>query len=390
VFYFAAFALLGAYLPYFTLYLKSLGFSGVQIGVLAAAVPVGKVFFGPLWAYLADRLGSRKGVALASITVATAAFGLTFGWQTFPALCAVLYLYAALRAGQLPLVEATTMDLSERHGWQYGRIRVWGSLGFITMAMLLGPLFDRVSIRYVLHAVWILLLWNVVATARIPVSRPRPAGHGARLWPLLRKPIIVLFFTCAFLMQVSHGAYYGFFSIFMKEMGYQPFAIGLLWSLGVVAEMLTLIGASWLLRRLGVAGVIVLCLALAFVRWFSYAGTPGLPLLLGAQVLHAFTFGAFHVAAVTGTHRLFPESLRASGQSLYAGVTFGAGSVVGFLLAGRLYESWGGGGLFLASAWVALAAALLSLLLWREPGLRPDSRAVSPGVLPQEGESVGP
>lgn len=387
VFYFAAFALLGAYLPYFSLYMKSLGFTGLQIGILAAAVPVGKVFFGPLWSYLSDRLGSRRGVALVSISVATAAFGLTFAWATFPALCVVLYAYAALRAGQLPQVEATTMDLSDQHGWQYGRIRVWGSVGFVATATLLGPVFDRVSIRYVLHAVLLLLLFNVVATARIPATRPHPARQRARLAPVLLRPVVVVFFASAFLMQASHGAYYAFFSIFMKDAGYSPFTIGLLWSLGVVAEMLTLIGASWLLRRLGVSGLITLCLALAFVRWLSYAGSDWLPVLLGAQVLHAFTFGAFHVAAVTGTHRLFPESLRASGQSIYSGVTFGAGSVVGFVVAGRLYEEWGGATLFQASAWVALAAALLSLFLWREPSLR--SGAASADVLPQEGGSVG-
>jgi len=120
---------------------------------------------------------------------------------------------------------------------------------------------------------------------------------------------------------------------------------------------------------LGVSGLITLCLMLAFVRWLAYTGSPRLPMLLGAQVLHAFTFGAFHVAAVIGTHRLFPEALRASGQSIYSGVTFGAGSVVGFVVAGRLYETWGSSSLFQASAWVALAAALLSIFLWREPAL---------------------
>lgn len=369
VFYFTTFALLGAYLPYFSLYMKSLGFSGVQIGILAAAVPMGKVFFGPLWAHLSDRLGSRRGVALVSISLASASFGLMFGWDSFPALCVVLYTYAALRAGQLPQVEATTLDLADQHGWQYGRVRVWGSVGFVATALLLGPLFDRVSIRYVLHAVLLLLLLNVVATARIPATRPHPEERRVRLAPVLRRPMVMVFFACAFLMQVSHGAYYGFFSIFMRDAGYRPFTIGLLWSLGVVAEMLTLIGASWLLRRLGVSGLITLCLMLAFVRWLAYTGSPRLPMILGAQVLHAFTFGAFHVAAVIGTHRLFPEQLRASGQSIYSGVTFGAGSVVGFVVAGRLYEAWGSSSLFQASAWVALAAALLSIFLWREPAL---------------------
>jgi PPP family 3-phenylpropionic acid transporter len=369
-FYFTAFALLGAYLPYFNLYVESLGFTGLQIGILFAAVPLGKVVFGPLWTYLADRLGSRKGVALLAIVSAATVFSLTLGFDSFPALCVILYLYAALLAPQVPLVEATTLDLAAQHGWQYGRIRVWGSLGFIVTALALGPLFDRVSIRHVLHAVLAVLVANLVATALIPATRPRHGGRRARLAPLLRRRRVIAFFACTLLMQASHGAYYAFFSIFMMEAGYQRLTIGLLWSLGVVAEMATMLGASWLLRRLGVAPVLSACLVVAAVRWLAYSTTSWLPVLLAAQMLHAFTFGAFHVAAVTGTSRLFPAGFRASGQSLYSGLTFGAGSVLGFLAAGRLYQAWGSAALFQASAWTALVAAGLSLVLWREPGLR--------------------
>jgi len=135
-------------------------------------------------------------------------------------------------------------------------------------------------------------------------------------------------------------------------------------------------GRNTCLRAEGVmalAGLLTLmtgCLGLAVLRWGLNAATSWLPALLVAQLLHAFTFAAFHVAAVTGTHRLFPESLRSSGQSLYSGLTYGAGNALGFLGAGAIFKWGGSGSMFLTAAGMALAAALLSLGLWRETALR--------------------
>jgi MFS transporter, PPP family, 3-phenylpropionic acid transporter len=371
VFYFTAFALLGAYLPYFTLYAESLGFTGLQIGILAAAIPLGKVVFGPLWSYASDRAGSRKGIAVLSVSAATLAFSLTLVTERFLPLVGILYLYAAVLAPVVPLVEATTLEMADKRGWQYGRIRVWGSLGFIVTALLLGWLLDVVPIRHVLHAILVISLANLIATLRIPPSQSRPAPPRVRLLPAVLRPMVVVFFLSTLLMQASHGSYYAFFSIFMERAGYSREMVGVLWSLGVLAEMATMVGAAWLLRHVGVARLLTGCLLLAALRWTLYSFTTWLPLLLLGQMLHAFTFGAFHVAAVTGTYRLFPEGLRASGQSLYSGLTFGLGSIVGFLSAGRLFEVTGSIRMFLASASMALAAALLSITLWRHERLRP-------------------
>jgi len=377
-FYFTSFAVLGVQLPYFNLYLESLGFDGLQIGILAAAIPLGKVVFGPIWTLWADRIGARKGMAVLSVALAAVAFSLLFGSTRFLAICAVLYLYSALLSPLLPLVEATTLELADRHRWQYGRIRVWGSVGFVVTALALGPFFDSFAIRYVLHAILAASLINLVATAAIPSVPPRATWGRRDLSVSLLRPGVMLFFGCTLLMQASHGGYYAFFSIVLDGAGYSRGTIGGLWALGVAAEMVAMVASTALLRRFGVASLMTGCLGLAVVRWGLNAATSWLPALLVAQLLHAFTFGAFHVAAVTGTHRLFPESLRSSGQSLYSGLTYGAGNALGFLGAGAIYK-WGGPGpMFLAAAGMALAAAFLSLGLWRETSLRlPEAVAAS-------------
>ena len=277
-------------------------------------------------------------------------------------------------------MEATTLELAERRGWQYGRIRVWGSLGFIVAALALGPIFDVVDIRYVLHAVLAALLANLAATAMIPDSEPQRSWRRADLRLALLRPRVLAFLVCGLLMQASHGGYFAFFSIVLEDAGFRRGAIGALWAVGVVAEMVTMVGSAFLLRRFGVAPVMTACLVAATVRWTIYAQTTWLPAVLAGQLLHAFTFGAFHVAAVTGTFRLFPEKLRSSGQSLFSGFTYGAGNAVGFYTAGALFD-WGGPGWsFGVSALVAAAACGLSLVLWGEQSLRASATVEAPAT----------
>ena len=111
IFYFTTFSVLGVYLPYFSLYAESLGFDGLQIGILAAAIPLGKVVFGPLWALLADRIRRRKEIAILAVAGASATFALMLGVEAFLPMCAVLYAYSAFLSPQLPVVEATTLEL---------------------------------------------------------------------------------------------------------------------------------------------------------------------------------------------------------------------------------------------------------------------------------------
>jgi PPP family 3-phenylpropionic acid transporter len=369
-FYLTNFAVLGIYLPYFTLYLQGLGMTSWQIGVLIAAVPIGKILCGPLWTLWADRTGMGKGLAVLSTLLSAAAFALVLAADQFVALCIILYLYAALLAPQLPIVEAITLDLSERHHWQYGRIRAWGSVGFIAAALLGGVLFDLYPLRWVVPVLLALMVLNLAAAALLPTGEPPHGSPDPALRPRPEAAGVVPFFACTLLMQASHGAYYAFFSIVLAEAGYRRGTIGVLWASGVVAEIVTMVGAGWLLARLGVAALFTLCLSLAVLRWGICASTVWLPAIMAAQLLHAFTFGAFHVAGVTGTHRLFPRSLRASGQSLYSGVTYGAGNVIGFLGAGALF-GWGGTPwLFGLSAATAAVGLVCSLPLWKIAALR--------------------
>jgi PPP family 3-phenylpropionic acid transporter len=372
LFYMTSFAVLGAYLPYFNLYLSERGFSGAQIGVVSALLPLCGTLVPTAGGMLADRLGRRRDLVALSSLLALLAFALLPGVRSFPGVALVIAAYATLRAPALPLVEATAMEVSEAGGPHYGRMRAWGSAAFILVSVAAGPLVQARGVGTVVALLIVLLALNLGAALllpRDPLRTRRPALAGGLRGVVLR-PRVLGFLAACVLMQASHAPYYVFYSIHLEEAGYRPRAIGLLWGVAVACEVIAMLRMPAILKRFGTLPVIAGCLLLASARWWICAATVEAPAMALAQSLHAASFAAFHVAAVTHTHRLFGEERRASGQAIYGSATYGAGNVLGMLFSGLLYESAGMRPLFLGASWTALLGGLL-VLAASPRGMRP-------------------
>lgn len=364
-FYFTSFAVLGVYLPYFNVYLADLSFSPFEIGVIAALPPLMKIGVPILWAHWADRFGLRRELSIASAVLASVFFAaLLFVVGFFPVFI-FMTLFSIFWAPVLPLVEAATLEAADRHRVDYGRIRLWGSVGFIVVSVGLGLVLDRYSQRWVVIGMLTLLFANAVAAARLPVSETPHVPPSEGLGRHLRRPEVILFLIVCFLMQVSHGTYYGFFSIHLNAIGYTKGTIGSLWAFAVFIEIAALAASGPLIRKMGAARVLSLALAGGVLRWTLYAWTDAFPLLILAQALHSLTFAAFHVAAVLFMYRLLPAELRAGGQSLYGSASYGLGLTAGMLLNGSLYAAVGANVLFGVSAALCGIALVGSVWLWR-------------------------
>lgn len=372
LFYLTSFAVLGVYLPYFNVYLESLGFTAAQIGVVSALLPLCGALAPAAGGVLADRLGRRRELVIVSTLSAFAAFCLVPWAGSFAGMASAVALYAALRAPALPLVEATAMEVSEAGGPHYGRMRAWGSAAFIVTALLAGRAVGVTGVGVVVPLVMLLLGLNAAAALLLPRGAlppaTRPASGGLRRFLLRRE--VLLFLLAGVLSQASHGPYYVFYSIHLKAVGYAPAAIGALWGLAVLCEIAIMLRLRRSLARHGTLPILALALLLGSVRWWICAVTVAPAAMAAAQALHAFSFGAFHVAAVTHTHRLFGEERRASGQAIYGSATYGAGNVLGMLLSGVLRDRAGMDGLFMGAAWLALTGAFLVLAAARRGGPR--------------------
>jgi len=359
LYYFAFFANVGIIIPYLPLYFQSLGMSPVQIGVLTSIAPLGRPFFAGAWTVPAERTGMRHAALILTSWLSAAAFIFYIFPGTFLGLALVTLLVAATQAPVHAFAEATVLDAARRKEIDYGKVRVWGSAGFVVASAVAGWALDLIAIRTLLYA--IVGCGVLVALACLGLPRPDPPREKARpsLRAYLLRPGVISFYGAAMLMQASHGAYYTFYSIHMAAMGHRNAVIGLLWGIGVVSEMVIMVIFTRLSRKVSPSRLLVLCFILAALRWAAYGLSADLTVAVPAQILHAFSFGAFHMAAVEVTQRIFPDDLRASGQAVYSGTTFGLGSVGGAILAGLLYDAIGPFGLFGVSAIIALAGAIL-------------------------------
>lgn len=265
----------------------------------------------------------------------------------------------------MPLVEATTLTYLGKNASRYGRLRSWGSVGFIVAVLGLGYALDYVAIRWILWAGLLIQLGILFYSRRIPPTEV--IAHHTDSHPILRivlQPQVLAFFVACFLMAVAHGPYYTFFSIYLVEHGYAKSAVGALWTLGVVCEIGVFFAMPKLMRHCSLPQLLMVSMALAVLRFLLIGWqVDTLWLLLLAQVLHAATFGAFHAAAVALVHHFFRGRHQSRGQALFGSVTYGAGGMVGGLLSGPLWLHWGASVMYTCSAGVALLG--LGLMWWK-------------------------
>jgi MFS transporter, PPP family, 3-phenylpropionic acid transporter len=360
-FYFFYFAFVGAFAPYWSLYLKSLALSAFQIGVLMSLLQVMRIFSPNAWGWLSDRSGrSVQVVRLASAASLIFYCGVFFG-SSFAWLFAVMALMSFFWGGSLPLVEAATMGHLGEATHNYGRIRFWGSVGFVIVVVGLGALLDRVAIGWVPWVVLLLLTCIVLQAFLLPEIRaPEHERESASVWEILRRREVVAFFIACFLMTVAHGPLYVFYSIYLVDHGYGKTAVGVLWSLGVVCEIFVFIYLPRLLQRYALRAVLLASLAAAVVRFLLIGwAADSMALMALAQVLHALTFGSYHGAALSFVHSHFRGRHQAKGQALYTSLSFGAGGALGGLLSGLAWERLGASLTFTIASVCALAGLVV-------------------------------
>jgi len=365
--YFLYFGVLGAYLPFFNLYCYHVGLNGFQIGIISALRSATLVLFAMLWGMLADRLSARKPIYIACSFAAAGVWAFYLLTEQFLPMLVITAVYGVFYSPVISFLEAFTMDALGGKKRRYGSIRAWGSISFIAMVIVLGKVVDEVGVQIILSVILIGSLIQALLSLRLPV-RPAvpPANCGAQKAPLLRWTTVA-FFGCAFLMLVSHGAYYGFFSIHLENLGFDGTFIGLTWAAASLAEITVMLGSKWIFDRYAPQTVLLASFVVAVVRWvwLFFALSP--LAILSAQLLHALTYGAFHMASILYIDALAPDASKTTAQAVNNAVTYGLGLMAGFSLNGYLYERLGSSPLFLVSAAIALAGGIMfkASLWWR-------------------------
>ena len=364
-FYFFYFATLGVLVPYWGLYLKSVGFSAQDIGSLIALLMLTRIVAPLVWGWIADHRTRRMSVVrAASFFTAVAFIGVFFGTQ-FWWLALVMLTFSFFWHASLPLVEVSTMNHLGAQPGAYGRVRLWGSIGFIISVAALGALIDRHGPWWVLPGLLLLMAGIWLYSLLLPESEFK--GHVAHPQPFLKtimRPEVFAFLLACFLMQVSHGPYYTFYSIYLEAHGYSKSVIGLLWAFAVVCEIGVFLLMQRLLLRVALRPVLLASFLLAAARWLLIGYFPQhLWVLILAQVLHAATFGSFHATAMQMVHRFFTGRHQHRGQAIYGSASFGIGGALGSYYSGLTWESLGPAATFAIAAGAAAMAFVVAYFL---------------------------
>jgi PPP family 3-phenylpropionic acid transporter len=361
-FYFFYFAVLGALVPYWSVYLRSIGFDARQIGELMALLMLSRIVAPFVWGWIADHKGQRMTVVRLAALLATITYAGVFLTTHFWRLALVMLAFSFFWNATLPQLEAATMNHLGGEASRYARVRLWGSVGFIVAVVGLGLLFDYVETGWLLPVVLLLMAGIWVSSLFVPDREMAgDIGHPGPLLGVIMRPEVFAFLLTCFLMQASHGPYYTFYTIYLSDNSYSKTLIGMLWALGVVCE----IGVFMLLHNMrvhiGLRHILLASIALAALRWLLIGYFPkNLSILVVAQVLHAATFGAYHATAVEMVHNFFRGRHQIRGQAIYGSISFGVGGALGSLYAGYTWDYLGPGFTFAAAAALAFVALLVA------------------------------
>lgn len=367
------FAHIGFFNPYLPLWLKSLGLPLVTIGVLTSLQSLTRLFAPYGWGLLSDHTGERIPLlrwcaTLALVISAGLWVDAGVGW-----LAAVLLLMFTHTSAMMPMSEAAMAHLVSQQGSfdarRYGRVRLWGSLGFLVTVFVAGAWFERYGMADFPGWTLATLLALVISTWLLPrlaedASVVADAGSTRpAIAPVLRRPQVRWFFASACFHVLAHIAVYVFFSLYLDALGYRKSTIGVLWAVSVVVEIAWFFTQGrWLPRWPLTRWLLVCAAAMALRMGITAAAGPWLLALVIAQVLHALTFAAHHTVCIALISQFFPGRLRGRGQALYTVLAYGLPGVVGALAGGALGAAAG----LAAVYWAAMVASLLALwCAWR-------------------------
>ena len=341
-FFFLYFAYVGLVSPYASLFFLDRGFSVIEIAVLMSMLQITRII-GPFsWGWLSDYLSNRIGIIRVCACLSAITFLCIFFLHSYISFFIWMFVLHTILSSQMPLGETATIHALYKDNSfdkRYGRLRLWGSIGFIAMVLVAGELFQRKGIEAypVVGCIVLIALALVTFCLHEPKMERRKMVKG-ELLVVLFNPDVRWFLVSGFFMIFAHASLYVFYSLYLANLGYDKFQIGLFWALGVAAEVLFFYFQNKVLSRLDAEVILQGTFGIGVVRFILIAFLPITSVLILAQLMHAATFAAHHSAATKLLQRWFTGPLQARGQAIMATVSYGLGGTIGGLCAGWIWE----------------------------------------------------
>jgi PPP family 3-phenylpropionic acid transporter len=359
--YFIYFSILGVFLPYFNLYCHKIGFSSFEIGAIASLKTFSTIIFPLVWGFLADRFSIRKKIFIIVNLLSSLLWALFFFTADFYPMMAVMFFYSLFHAPIVSFLEAFTVDILGKNKNNYGKIRLWGSIGFVLSVFAAGYISDKLGIFSIIYMIFAGSLIHFFLSLKIPESEKERIRTKNFDLSFIFKPGTLFFLFASILMLGSHSPYYAFFSIYLSDLGLANTFIGISWAVAVFAEIVMMHQSGSIFKRITPGRVLVFSMFAAAGRWLVLFCFESGGVILVSQVLHCFSYATFHMASILYIDELTPEGRKTTGQALNNALTYGLGLMAGNLLSGYFYDFAGGRTLFLGACITALAGAFIMI-----------------------------
>ena len=359
--YFSIFIVIGINAPFFPLWLSSKGFTERYIAIILATSVLTKLLANPFFAGLGDKYGNRKIPMLYLSFISTI---ILFSLNIFNSLYLIAFMAItswALFAPLMPLTESLTTTAIKKYNFDYGNTRLWGSVSFIIIAFFGGIIIEKYGLKYVPILMTIGALFLFLSIIIMPTIPSLPARKKFSTYALLKNRNFFPFLLACGAIQSSHGIYYGFSTIYWKSIGLSETIIGALWAEGVVFEIILLAYFYKFKNYTSPKIFIIIAGVMAIIRWTLMAYADTILFIALIQILHAFTFGLTHLAAINFISEVMPVRAQAKSQALYSAISMGAFLAVSISVSGDLYRIFYDKS-FLFSSFLAFSGVIISLI----------------------------
>ncbi len=386
--YFFTFAGYSALGPYIALYYSSLGFSGLEIGILLGVGPLLSLISTPFWTGLADARNKHRVILVGGVAAIVVINSIFPFLHKFLLIFGAVFLLAALSSQVFSLQDTATLHMLGKQRDRYGRIRLWGTIGWGFGALLAGILLDRFGLIWMfwIYAAMMLVDFFLVQYLRFEENHS-PSKYFVGLKQLLSDPNWLLFLLTVFLAAVGMSAPGGFLSLLLKGLGEKHLilglvvpvstAFGIILAVTMVFELPVMLFSAPLLRKLGNRGALYMAMVVIGFRnlFYAMASTDNQVLLI--QVVHGLTFAVIWLAGINYAAAHAPRGLSATAQGLFNTVLLSVGSAAGNLVCGALIDQLGVQGMFAAMGVVVFAS--LGVILYFQRRLNLISKAALSG-----------
>ena len=370
VFNFVVYGAIAVYSTFFALYLKDLGISNIQIGLLVAGGPLIGLVANPLWAYFADKIRNNKRILIICLMGNFVCMQFIFLTQSYVWIYGIMLFFFAFQSPLFTQSNSLILNVIDGTKHKFGEFRAWGSLGWALIAVAVGPIIGWLGIRQLWIVFDFMMLFAIFFTFLLPSGNEREMKEkftNKGYFQVFKNKYFITFVILGVLISIPNSINQTFLAIYIKDLGGTSTMVG--WSAFATAilevPVFLLLDRYLKKKSSSMLGWVVVIAVLFSFRWLLMSFATSALHVVFIQLIHSITFGGYYYMGTQLTSHLVPSQYRSSGQAIYGLTWGGISGIVAGVFGGWMFENLGPSMLYQICFVVTLVGVLGFFLLWQ-------------------------